>query len=73
MFAAGMVNLPAAIHSRWGGATRKGEFLVRRALAGPVTAYIYDWNPLPIGQVLWLKELESRSSPRPFRIRRATT
>ena len=29
------------------------------ALAGPVTAYIYDWNILPIGQVLWLKELES--------------
>jgi arylsulfatase len=29
------------------------------ALAGPVTAYIYDWNLLPIGQVLWLKELES--------------
>jgi hypothetical protein len=29
------------------------------ALAGPVTAYIYDWNLLPIGQLLWLKELES--------------
>jgi arylsulfatase A-like enzyme len=29
------------------------------ALAGPVTAYIYDWNLLPIGQSLWLKELET--------------
>ena len=29
------------------------------ALAGPVTAYIYDWNIIPIGQALWLKELES--------------
>jgi hypothetical protein len=29
------------------------------ALAGPVTAYIYDWNILPIGQQLWLKELET--------------
>jgi len=29
------------------------------ALAGPVTSYIYDWNILPIGQHLWLKELES--------------
>jgi arylsulfatase A-like enzyme len=29
------------------------------ALAGPVTAYIYDWNVIPIGQLLWLKELES--------------
>ncbi|WYJ44165.1 arylsulfatase [Bradyrhizobium sp. 2S1] len=23
------------------------------------TAYVYDWNMLPIGQALWLKELES--------------
>jgi arylsulfatase A-like enzyme len=29
------------------------------ALAGPTTAYIYDWNLLPIGQLLWLKELET--------------
>jgi arylsulfatase len=29
------------------------------ALAGPVSAYVYDWNMLPIGQALWLKELES--------------
>ena len=25
----------------------------------PVTAYVYDWNMLPIGQALWLKELET--------------
>ncbi len=24
-----------------------------------MTAYIYDWNMLPIGQLLWLKELMS--------------
>jgi arylsulfatase A-like enzyme len=29
------------------------------ALAGPSTAYLYNWNILPIGQLLWLKELES--------------
>jgi len=29
------------------------------ALAGPVTAYVYDWNILPLGQLLWLKELET--------------
>jgi arylsulfatase A-like enzyme len=29
------------------------------ALAAPASAYIYDWNMLPIGQVLWLKELET--------------
>lgn len=29
------------------------------ALAGPLTAYAYDWNLLPIGQQLWLRELET--------------
>jgi arylsulfatase len=29
------------------------------AIAAPATAYIYDWNMLPIGQALWLKELET--------------
>lgn len=29
------------------------------AIGTPSTAYIYDWNMLPIGQALWLKELES--------------
>ena len=27
------------------------------ALAAPSTAYLYDWNLLPMGQALWLKEL----------------
>jgi arylsulfatase A-like enzyme len=29
------------------------------ALGGPVTAFQYDWNILPIGQQLWLKHLET--------------
>ncbi len=29
------------------------------AITSPSTAYQYDWNMLPIGQALWLKELES--------------
>jgi arylsulfatase A-like enzyme len=29
------------------------------ALASPSTAYLYDWNMLPIGQQLWTKELMS--------------
>jgi arylsulfatase len=29
------------------------------ALGAPSTAYIYDWNILPIGQLLWEKELMS--------------
>jgi arylsulfatase len=32
---------------------------VQGALAGPMTAYVYDWNILPLGQQLWLRELES--------------
>ena len=30
----------------------------------PVTAYIYDWNLLPIGQALWQKELMSYMTSR---------
>ena len=29
------------------------------ALGGPLTAYEYDWNILPLGQQLWLQELET--------------
>ena len=29
------------------------------AIGSPSTAYVYDWNMLPIGQALWLKELET--------------
>ena len=29
------------------------------ALAGPTTAFLYDWNLLPIGQQLWLQHLSS--------------
>ncbi len=32
---------------------------VQGALAAPSTAYVYDWNMLPIGQLLWEKELMS--------------
>ena len=59
MFAAGMVNLKRDPFETGWGAEKKASFWFSGALAGPVTAYIYDWNLLPIGQVLWLKELES--------------
>jgi len=29
------------------------------ALSAPATAFLYDWNMLPIGQQLWLKHLLS--------------
>jgi len=41
------------------GEDTKTMFGVAGALAAPSTAYVYDWNILPIGQALWLKELES--------------
>ena len=37
----------------------KSAFAVGGALAGPTTAYVYDWNLLPIGQMMWMKELET--------------
>ncbi len=39
--------------------TRKAVLAIGGALASPSTAYLYDWNVLPVGQQLWLKELES--------------
>jgi arylsulfatase len=41
------------------GDDQKSVLSVGGALAAPSTAYLYDWNVLPIGQVLWMKELES--------------
>ena len=41
------------------GADNKSLLGYGGALAAPSTAYLYNWNLLPIGQALWLKELES--------------
>ncbi|CAA0121356.1 Arylsulfatase [Halioglobus japonicus] len=41
------------------GQDQKGFMSMGGTLAAPSTAYIYDWNLLPIGQLLWLKELET--------------
>ena len=41
------------------GSQYKTLFAMGGALASPSTAYVYDWNMLPIGQALWLKELET--------------
>ncbi len=37
----------------------KSAMALGGALAAPSTAYLYDWNMLPIGQQLWYKELMS--------------
>jgi arylsulfatase A-like enzyme len=41
------------------GESQKTALGLGGALASPSTAFLYDWNMLPIGQLLWLKELES--------------
>ncbi len=41
------------------GEEQKSVMSIGGALAAPSTAYIYNWNMLPVGQQLWLKELES--------------
>ena len=58
-FAAGMVNLKRDPFEMGMGEWKKSSFWFSGAPGGPVTAYIYDWNLLPMGQALWLKELES--------------
>jgi arylsulfatase len=58
-FAAGMVNLKRDPFETGMGEWKKANFWFSGALAGPVTAFIYDWNLLPIGQALWLRELET--------------
>ena len=35
----------------------KSAMALGGTLASPSTAYLYDWNMLPIGQLLWMKEL----------------
>ena len=42
-----------------GVADSKSLASAQGALASPSTAFMYDWNMLPIGQLLWEKELLS--------------
>jgi arylsulfatase len=39
------------------GVDQKSAMSLGGALGGPMTAFQYDWNMLPIGQQLWLKHL----------------
>jgi arylsulfatase len=41
------------------GTQQKTLFGMGGAIASPSTAYVYDWNLLPIGQQLWLMHLET--------------
>ena len=40
------------------GVDQKTAMSIGGALGAPMTAFLYDWNMLPIGQQLWEKELE---------------
>src|SRR5262249_3547853 len=56
---AAVINLKRdPFETSWGHWMKAG-FGISGALAGPFSANIYDWNMLPIGQELWLKELET--------------
>ena len=52
-------SISSAIRSRPRSGDEKKTLLGQRRARRAVTAYIYDWNMLPIGQALWLKELET--------------
>jgi arylsulfatase len=41
------------------GIDQKSALSLGGALGGPVTAFLYDWNMLPIGQQLWTEQLMS--------------
>jgi len=41
------------------GIDQKTAMSIGGALGGPTTAFLYDWNLLPIGQQLWLQHLTS--------------
>jgi arylsulfatase A-like enzyme len=58
-YMATVVNLKRDPFESSVGVWQKAPLSYAGSLAGPVTGYLYDWNMLPIGQLLWLKELES--------------
>ena len=49
----------AILSSRRSAKVRRQSMGFGGALGGPLTAFLYDWNMLPIGQLLWEKELYS--------------
>jgi arylsulfatase len=50
------------------GEEQKSVLSIGGSLASPSTAYLYDWNILPVGQLLWLKELESYKEYPPLQL-----
>jgi arylsulfatase len=54
-----LVNIKRDPFEQTVGEEQKSVLSYGGALASPSNAYLYDWNLLPVGQQLWLKELES--------------
>ena len=50
------------VRDRRSGSQYKTLMGMGGTIGSPSTAYVYDWNMLPIGQALWLKELETYSA-----------
>ena len=50
------------------GDIQKSATSLGGAIAAPSTAYLYDWQMLPIGQLLWMKELETYRAFPPLQI-----
>jgi len=58
-FMAGVVNLKRDPFETSWGVWKKADFWFAGAIAAPASANLYDWNMLPLGQQLWLMELET--------------
>ena len=50
------------------GDIQKSATSLGGAIAAPSTAYLYDWQMLPIGQLLWMRELETYRKFPPLQI-----
>ena len=59
-------NIKRDPFEQYTGQDQKTTMSFGGSLTAPSTAYIYDWNLLPIGQQLWLRELESYSTYPPL-------
>ena len=50
------------------GDIQKSATSMGGAIAAPSTAYLYDWQLLPIGQLMWMKELASYKAFPPLQV-----
>jgi len=63
-----MTNLKRDPFEQNVGDIQKSATSLGGAITAPSTAYLYDWQMLPIGQLLWMKELETYRNFPPLQI-----